>query len=351
VRTDENNRQMVERKKKQAETNRQLVFLTLLELAKPATSRQVFEEINKKLLRDAKKEFQDFIDAGKIDSKKNHKYWIKLWKQRNVNERTVRRHLNGLRDDGFLTHSKKYYSLSSIDYPEAKIWAKEFGHAALHRAMRILYPDYNRLEYNFKMLVEIFGSYLVYCFIEAASPISNNKNPIPGYRRDELTLAWVESMINPVRLFHYFVAFLKSQPDEHEVRKIRKVKFSIRNGKYFFRGTPDDFTWNLASIMPGVIKPSVSRISAKENHKTRKSVLEVDIDKIRNVKEIFQKNYAMLYTQLDGVNPFSDIKNKEGVKLKANMKRYSYEEEIHWIWHDLLEKIPEWEHDLAVKKG
>ena len=196
------------------------MFVAMKSLARPATSTEIFNEIYDRLLRKFDKDFDDLVLSGEIPSTNNESIRNKLWKKQGIVLRTVQRQLDSLSRDGFLKHYKKYYSLSSMDYPEAKIWAKEFGSAALDFVMRLLYPNYNRLEYNLKTLVQIFGTFLIYCFIEAARPISDNPTDrIPGNRRDELALSWVESMINPRRLFYYFIAFTKTQSDEEQVRK------------------------------------------------------------------------------------------------------------------------------------
>lgn len=349
--TRERYRKIIDRKKEQSQTNRQLVFEAMKWLGRPATSTEIFNYIHNRLLRKFEKEFEDLRVSGKIPASNNESYRNKLWKQKGINLRTVQRQLDSLSRDGFLIHNKKYYSLSSMDYPEAKIWAKEFGSAALSFVMRLLYPEYNRFEYNMKILVQIFGAFLIYCFIEAARPISDNKkNPIPGNRRDELALSWIDSMVDPRRLFYYFVAFTKSQPEEEQVRKIRRRMFGVKNGKFLFRGSLNDLEYNLNLIMPAEVKSPLERTKKQENFRERKSILEADVHVTENMRRLLRKNYPILTSQMDAIHNQFNIKNKEGFNLRTRKRNFTAEESIHGFWNDILEKIPEWDDELRQIK-
>jgi len=331
-------------KKEQAETNRQRVFSAVKDLRKASTSVEIFEQVKRKLLPECEKEFENLIASGKIPSTNNEKYWKKIWRQKGITLRTVQRQLRSLKDEGFLNYQSKHYSLSDLDYPEIKIWAKDFGHLILFSAMKRIFPHYNRLEYNITRLVEIFGVYLVYCFIEAARPfLRNNGMVMSGERRDELAISWIDNMLQPRELFYYFVTFAKTQFSDQDVRNTRKKIFAMKDGKYILQGSIHDYIRHLSRLMFTETEYPLKHKGNTESNETKKSILEINDDIAEKLKKILLQKYPTIYLEMEDTYNKFDVKNKEGVRPQAPKFNRGLQDSWDEAWSDLLERIPAWE--------
>ena len=81
--------------------------------------------------KECKEKFETLIVEGKIPSQKNEKYWVNLWSKNGIGLRQVQRYLRELTEEGFLIFKSNHYAVSDIDYPEIKLWAKDWGSAML----------------------------------------------------------------------------------------------------------------------------------------------------------------------------------------------------------------------------
>ena len=151
------------------------------------------------------------IARGAITLENKKKHETNLLKRQMISLRTVQRQLRILTDEGFLVYASRRYVLSGMEYPDAKIWAEDYGQTILFSAMKRIFPHYNRLEYNLTSLVEILGVYLIYCFIEAVRPVTSSGKIISGENRDENIISWIENALQPRQMLYYFVTLLKTQ--------------------------------------------------------------------------------------------------------------------------------------------
>ena len=90
-------------------------------------------------------------------------------KQGSLSMRTILRKLAELTKEGLLEHENNRYSVSKKAQSDIRYYAQQFGLMALTRIMGAHYPELFPLEKNLDELVKIFGIYIVFCFIEAAS--------------------------------------------------------------------------------------------------------------------------------------------------------------------------------------
>ena len=83
-----------------------------------------------------------------------------------LNLRTVMRKLAELTKEGLLEHQNNRYSVSKKAQSDIRYYAQLFGLEALTRLMGAHYPELRPLKKNIDELVKIFGTYIVFCFIE-----------------------------------------------------------------------------------------------------------------------------------------------------------------------------------------
>jgi hypothetical protein len=240
-----------------------------------------------------------------------------------------------------------------MEYPEIKLWAKEYGDELLYSAMKRIYPQYSRLDYNFSRLVEIFGVYMVYCFIEATRPIADrNQDRMTGEKRDELAISWIENTLNPRQMYYYFIAYVKSQLSDKKVRRTRKRIFQLKNGKYLFRGDRGDFTRHLSKLLFHHVTYPLERRNKKDSKDNNSnSILEADTLVVEKLKKILRKKYPATFLQLEDSYNISKVKNKEGRNLKGPEYVFTYDDYIKNVWNsDILEIIKVWDNDLAIEE-
>jgi hypothetical protein len=101
-----------------------------------------------------------------------------------------------------------------------------FGAVVLESLMREHFPMINLLGYNLTSLIQIFGVYIISCFIEAARPADyfNNKEGISMTKneRDELTSSYIMQIFDPLLMYKYFLTALKNQPTDKAVEQHRQ---------------------------------------------------------------------------------------------------------------------------------
>ena len=106
--------------------------------------------------------------------------------------------------------------------------------------MRLHWPSTCTLEENIKNLVELFGTYVVYCFVEASSlkPAEGEENNKTTEDVDKRISSWLEDVLEPYAMYAYFVSIMKYQPSDKEVMSHRKTVGKkgyklMRNRSYF----------------------------------------------------------------------------------------------------------------------
>ena len=124
---------MNEYKKEKATEKKARIFEIIKEVGKPIKSTEVFSLVEETLRQESKHEFDNLIIEGKIPSQDNEQYWDKLWAKNGIGLRQVQRYLQVLTKEGFLIFKSNHYTVSDIEYPEIKLWAKVWGTDAVLR--------------------------------------------------------------------------------------------------------------------------------------------------------------------------------------------------------------------------
>ena len=145
--------------------------------------------------------------------------------------RTVQRSLNYLINKGVIVKKNNRYRLSKHSSYNIRISSHSFGYFTLSSLMKIHDPLYSTLEENINKLITFFGSYVLYCLLEASRPIGDSDftaegyEPMPKEEKDKFTEKWLSEVINTRLMYKIFLETFLNQPDDDKISKIKKVKF------------------------------------------------------------------------------------------------------------------------------
>ena len=322
-------------KELEVKKERQLVFSTVKELQKPVKSSKILKIVIEKLNQEIIKEVEELVNLGIISPDKTTKdnEIKKLQKKRIRDKRTYQRRLAELRSQGFLFFKNNHYTVSNMKYPEIKLWAEDFGMATLEFIMRQVHPQIYTLENNFQTLVKSFGVYIVYCFIEAIRPLTNNSDTDDGRQislsaneKDNMTISWIKDAINIEELFYHFIALLKNQVNDDVARKNYDVTWKEKNGKMIVTNFSN--TLNHLSHFTFLLKYELSKEENKSNLDSieQESKFEFENKQIDMYKNILKNGFEMEYVQLEDAFRTLIVKNKEGVRpaLPPLDKKYKW---------------------------
>jgi hypothetical protein len=149
--------------------------------------------------------------------------------------RSVQRWLAVLVKKGFVDRNQNRYSLSIRGKREIQFraFARSYGSIALNNIMNCHFPTLNTLEENITKLVEIFGTYVVYCLIEAARLITADKNNEEEhwnssyfgadynfkdgkFREGKLVNSWIKDIFSPWHMLNLFLTAISNQSDNEK---------------------------------------------------------------------------------------------------------------------------------------
>ena len=183
-----------------------------------AQTRDVVTYLNKEARQIAKAEYEN----GMIDSDQIEKLRIRLSPLRE----TVARKLSELYAHDTIEKDGKQYFVSDKTKADARYVPSTFGAVCLESLFREHFPMIDYLGDNLSKLIQIFGMYIVYCFIEAARPSDyyNNKEALlmTKSEKDELTLSYIRQVFDPLLMYKYFLTALKNQPTDKVVEQHRQ---------------------------------------------------------------------------------------------------------------------------------
>ena len=154
---------MIQYKQSQSKGNQESIVVALEELDKPVSSNEIKQHLDQKALQKAQSEADLKHNNAEITDSEIQEYINKNGKSMNL--RTVQRWLTGLAKQGFVDKKNNKYSLSVTGKREIQFreFAQGYGGMALKYIMDCHFPTINTPEKNLKRLVEIFGTYVIYC--------------------------------------------------------------------------------------------------------------------------------------------------------------------------------------------
>jgi hypothetical protein len=230
--------------------------------------------------------------------------------------RTIHRWLVELKKEKLVEHNNNKYSISEKAKSEIRYWAKEFGNFALSQLMYSYLPQISTLEENIDTLVEIFGFYTVYCFVEAARSTDDNNlepNSKTQYRRNDLSLSWTNEVFDHEEMFHSFLGIINNLYSDELVEKTRnEIKTDKDRGGLIYK--------NGRQFIPKPAKPLIDnwKISmvetlyrrSKSNYTDYRSPFELEEDTIEKIMRILEKNYTMYYNIISHTRAYLFEKRK-----------------------------------------
>ena len=225
----EKTKQMIKHQKDIGKNIKDLIFDTLYENNRFLSSEEILDKINNRIRQNKpKREFKKNYGVD-LDNIKD----IKIDEE--IKIRVVQKWIKELTNEGLVVGSRKTgYSISNILNPKIKIHSEDFGSAILASTMKYIHPHHDTLEENIQRLVESFGLYVLYCFMEGARPYiyKNDERQQPivepnDDKKDQLTLSWIENVIDPKEMFDYFMTLLRYQLSNEEIKSRTKTADKI----------------------------------------------------------------------------------------------------------------------------
>jgi hypothetical protein len=236
---------MIEYKQTQSKSNQESIIDALEELDKPVSSKEIKQYLDLKAVQKAKSQAHLMYDNAEITEKDITKYIRK--NSRAPDLRTVQRWLTALLKQEFVDRKNNKYSLSVTGKREIQFrqFAQGYGGMALKYIMDCHFPTINTLERNVEKMVEVFGTYVVYCLIEAALLITANKNSDEehwhsdyfgapsnfkegNFRERRLIDSWIKDIFDPWQMLNLFLTTVSNTVECNDKANIRDEETIIK---------------------------------------------------------------------------------------------------------------------------
>jgi hypothetical protein len=237
-------------------------------------------------------------------------------------DRTILRTIQKMVKRGMMQeYPHNLYSLTNEVESNIKYHAPQFGGFALANLMGIHWPTLFPLEANLKKLVEIFGVFLLYCFIEAARRVENvgDKKKLKDIwnEKDDLSRSWIQNVFSSMNMYEYFLATFQNQPSDREAME-NNQRFVKDHGKYgpSIQDLYTDKRFHFLTEVYGRETKELPQISfykkeledKEEEYKPEKLLSEYDYEryvayelpeaKIKRLSQALKDAYPNLYSKL-----------------------------------------------------
>jgi hypothetical protein len=229
---------MLNYKHLESKTNSEQILSALYDLSKLVSSTEIEQYIHQTALKRAQEEAERKYANAEITSSEIDDYITKNSKTMDL--RTIQRWLSKFVRTGLVENKNNKYLLSEQGkrHLQFREFARSYGVVALNNIMNCYFPAIYTVDQNLKKLIEIFGTYVVYCLIEAARLINSNKtnnedhwhsyyfgaahNFRDGkFKEGKFVDSWIKDVFSP---WHMLNLFLVSVSNTNKSRKLRKNK-------------------------------------------------------------------------------------------------------------------------------
>jgi hypothetical protein len=280
--------------------------LNILRFASPISP----HEIELLLYSKAKKKAGQEYEKGKISDKELN---IRI-KENSVDIRTVHRKLAALIKDGLAERKNGKYSLTIKAKSDIRYFATEFANGALYLLMGMYFPHIYTGRQNIEQLVRLFGTYILFCFIETARPI---RNITDTREKERLVYSCLDNIVPLDRMYRFFLAVLDyglyndGSVIKHEFESLYKdfpsefqnLHKALKKGLSRINASTSALPSAFDLSLMRVVRQSRSLERAKKEERLDtyfkgKSWDELDADKLRKFGEDFKKTYHKEYPQL-----------------------------------------------------
>jgi hypothetical protein len=168
-------RAMLNYKHLESENNSEIILSALYDLSRLVSSTEIEQYIRQNALKKAKDEAERKYSNAEITSSEIDRYIAKNSKTMDL--RTIQRWLSKFARTGLVENKNNKYLLSEEGkrHLQFREFTRSYGLVALNHLMNCYFPTLYTLDQNLKKLVEIFGTYVIYCLIEAMRLVTSNK--------------------------------------------------------------------------------------------------------------------------------------------------------------------------------
>jgi hypothetical protein len=183
--------------------NEQRIINAIIDMGGSATPSEITDYIFNKARNKIERYHPDFSKKKKYN----------ITKYNAISLRGVNGQLKSLVVKEIVTKSKGVYSISdSADY---RYFGRSFGRGALFLLMKAYGGGgTNTLQENTEELIKIFGTYVLYCFLEACKSykLTDQKSDDDMVSTaDKRVYSWVQDVLNPSDMFAYFQEIMESE--------------------------------------------------------------------------------------------------------------------------------------------
>ena len=221
-------KEMTAFKQNQAESNLEDILETLDELKIPSSPAKIRDHMEKKAIEQATHEAIERYESAEITSTERDRYIKKFGKVMTL--RTIQKWLSKYLEYGYVGYINNGYYLIAKGKREIQFrnFAKGYGIMALNSLLDLHFPTINTIEENLQKPIDIFGTYVIYCLIEAARLITAEKNNRQDhwrstyfgseinfdregkFRERKLINSWITHTFNPINMLNLFLAVISN---------------------------------------------------------------------------------------------------------------------------------------------
>jgi hypothetical protein len=178
----------------------------LVSLAKPSTTSEIWNyldsrtsQVNKRIELEAQEKFEN----DELHSRKEMEYYISSNKKETISIRTIQRCIK--KDKRIKNENDRYYVTDDARNETKYIDARVFGNEVFGMLkVPIANGTTSTVEQILLELVQAYGAFVIYAFIEAARPFEDDS--LDPYERDMLAESWIQNAIPIEGMFTSFHA-------------------------------------------------------------------------------------------------------------------------------------------------
>jgi hypothetical protein len=312
--------------------NREKILSAIVELGENASPKQIKAMLDRKAILTV----EQICRSNNLFPLPIEK--MNLIKKQMMTERAMFDGLKKLTMEGDVKNENGRYSLSEKIKSDIRFLPHRFGDNVLAKMMDMHYPTINTLEKNLNELIILFGSYVIYCFVEAARPVMDysKEYSMNNIEKDKLASKWIQEVFSPLNIYNYFLAAIKNQPSDNTVQKTLKNNFKEVKKDNEFVFVNDEGVHNKSP-------PSTQHFAREHfllltsdfdyaNYKKGKPLYELDEATIKRLSQAFKTIHPIIYKQLlDAKEDFFGKPKQRSLpqNKKQNMPPYfdDYEDE------------------------
>jgi hypothetical protein len=282
-------------------------------------------------------------------TEKRYEDFLSLNCKEPIDLRSIQRWTKALTDEGLLTNKhfgkEVKFTLTDVAMTDIRYFAQHFGYLMFQELIRSrdLELFYKTMSGKVKELVTLYGSYMLFCLIEASKPVDEDfvnkfrSSPVSAKERDKVAALWIEDAINPFWMFRHFLDVIQGHPGDGVLQQLSHLKYKEnRKGKAVYvdeRGNehifpqkfyPDkhlyiDENGKLCQLdYTSIPYPTEASTYSKSkvihsNYEVKGPYYEIDKEKIEALTRSFKKLYPDIYRRLS----IRDIRGEKNNLFRA----------------------------------